>query len=125
MIAGLLLAGCTTSTADVDLQWRAHAEHGDILVGADGMTLYIFTDDDGGESTCYDQCAANWPPLIVDGTPSTADDVTGNVGTTERDDGSMQATYNGQPLYYWQGDDEPGDATGHGVGGVWFVVESP
>ncbi len=29
----------------------------------------------------------------------------------------MQVTYNGLPLYYWQGDAKPGDATGQGVGG--------
>jgi hypothetical protein len=26
------------------------------------------------------------------------------------------------PLYYWAADAKPGDTTGHGVAGVWFVV---
>src|SRR5581483_2981787 len=40
----------------------------------------------------------------------------------DRADGSKQVTYNGMPLYYWQGDKAPGDTTGQGVGNVWWVV---
>lgn len=48
--------------------------------------------------------------------------VAGELGVTERDDGTQQATYNGWPLYLWINDSAPGDATGHEVGDVWFVV---
>ena len=48
--------------------------------------------------------------------------MTGELDVIERDDGSMQVTYDGQPLYYWANDNAPGDATGHEVGGVWFVA---
>jgi predicted lipoprotein with Yx(FWY)xxD motif len=34
----------------------------------------------------------------------------------------MQVTYNGWPLYGWVKDKTPGDTTGQGVGGNWFVV---
>ena len=44
------------------------------------------------------------------------------LGTTERDDGAMQVTYNGWPLYHFGGDQAPGDRNGHGVGDVWYVV---
>jgi predicted lipoprotein with Yx(FWY)xxD motif len=44
------------------------------------------------------------------------------VGTITRDDGTVQATLDGWPLYYWQGDKAPGDATGQGVQGVWWVL---
>ena len=117
------LAGCASPAPDADLQWRDHPDHGAILVDADGMTLYVFTNDEDGQSSCYGGCAENWPPYVVDGTPTAADDVTGQAGTTERDDGDLQVTYDGQPLYYWQGDGGPGDATGHGVNDVWFVVK--
>jgi predicted lipoprotein with Yx(FWY)xxD motif len=33
-----------------------------------------------------------------------------------------QMTYNGWPLYYYIKDKAPGDTTGQGVGGTWFVV---
>ena len=111
-------AGATSFTVQV----TTHSEHGVILTDGEGMTLYLFTQDEEGESTCYDQCAEAWPPLIVEGSPTIPDGLPGEFGTTERDGGSVQVTYNGMPLYYWQGDEEPGDATGHGVNDVWFVV---
>jgi predicted lipoprotein with Yx(FWY)xxD motif len=99
-------------------------ELGDFLVGANGMTLYLFTVDEEGLSTCYEQCAANWPPVLVQ--PGEAlvpgAGVTGELGVAERDDGSLQVIYDGKPLYYWVNDQAPGDTTGQGVNDVWFVV---
>lgn len=97
---------------------------GPFLVGPNGMTLYMFDPDTLDTSNCYNQCAENWPPLTVDSADAitTADDLPGEVGTTERTDGTLQVTYNGMPLYYWIRDDAPGDTTGQGVGGVWWIV---
>lgn len=95
---------------------------GDILVDAEGLTLYLFTQDSGGESVCYDQCAENWPPLTVEGTPEAGEGVTAELGTTERDDGSMQVTAAGNPLYYFAGDNEPGDVNGQGLNDAWYVL---
>ena len=39
-----------------------------------------------------------------------------------RPDGTTQITFYGQPLYTFSGDAKPGDTTGQGTGGVWFVV---
>jgi len=44
------------------------------------------------------------------------------LGTTQRKDGKLQATYNGMPLYYYVKDIKAGDTKGQGVGGVWFLV---
>jgi predicted lipoprotein with Yx(FWY)xxD motif len=97
---------------------------GDFLIGANGMTLYLFTNDEENISNCYDQCAANWPPLLVQAgeVPVPGAGVEGELGVTERDDETLQVTYNGIPLYFWVNDEAPGDTTGHGVGDVWFVV---
>jgi predicted lipoprotein with Yx(FWY)xxD motif len=45
------------------------------------------------------------------------------LGTIDRPDGSVQATYDGFPLYYFAGDAAPGDANGESVGGVWFIAD--
>ncbi|MDF1499021.1 MAG: hypothetical protein P1P76_00905 [Anaerolineales bacterium] len=96
---------------------------GEILVDAEGLTLYLFTNDTPGKSTCYDGCAANWPALIVDGDFIGGEGIDADLlAATTRDDGSMQVTYNGWPLYYYVLDQSPGDVSGQGVGGVWFVV---
>ena len=36
-----------------------------VLTDAKGMTLYIWDKDAVGVSNCYDQCAVNWPPILV------------------------------------------------------------
>lgn len=97
-------------------------EYGDVLVDSEGMSLYLFTQDEEGTSTCYGDCEDAWPPLTVEGEPSAGSDVTASLGTTERDDGSMQVTAEGWPLYYYAGDSEPGDTEGQGVGDVWFLL---
>lgn len=96
---------------------------GDYLAGPNGMTLYTFTKDEANKSNCAGQCAVNWPALApVDPMPSVPG-LTGTLGKITRDDGSSQVTYNGKPLYYWINDKNPGDVTGEGVGGVWFVAK--
>ncbi len=101
----------------------SHTAAGDALAGAGGMTLYVLTADTGGISTCSGDCATTWPPLLGDGSEVTAGEgVTGEFGTTTRDDGSKQITHDGQPLYYFGNDQAAGDAGGQGVGGVWFIA---
>jgi predicted lipoprotein with Yx(FWY)xxD motif len=101
---------------------RTDADLGNILVDARGMTLYMYTKDDPSVSNCYDACATAWPPLLTDSDPTGPDAVAAGLGTTTRNDGGVQVTYNGMPLYYWAKDQKPGDTTGQNVGGVWFVV---
>jgi predicted lipoprotein with Yx(FWY)xxD motif len=99
---------------------------GSALAGEGGLTLYIFTNDTEGQSTCTGDCATNWPPLVIEeGQEATAGEgVTAEwIGTITRDDGSMQVTYEGRPLYYFQADAAPGDSNGEGVGGVWFIAD--
>lgn len=98
---------------------------GEILVDGDGMTLYLFTNDTqgSGASTCEGQCLVNWPPLV--GEPMAGEGVDDSLlGSFTKPDGTVQATYNGWPLYYWVADAAPGDTTGQGVQGVWFVLDS-
>jgi predicted lipoprotein with Yx(FWY)xxD motif len=104
----------TVSTASTDL--------GTVLVDADGMTLYLFDPDAQGASSCYDDCAANWPPLTADDPTAGAGVDSALLGTTERDDGTVQVTYDGWPLYRWAGDEQPGDTTGQGIQDVWWVI---
>jgi predicted lipoprotein with Yx(FWY)xxD motif len=97
---------------------------GSYVTGRDGKSLYIFTKDHDDTSTCNGDCAASWPPATV----TMADDanagtgVTGTLGTITRDDGSMQLTLGGHPVYYFGGDKAAGDTNGQGVGEVWFLA---
>jgi predicted lipoprotein with Yx(FWY)xxD motif len=102
----------------------AESPLGPILTDATGMTLYLFTNDSPGESACSADCLVNWPPLIVSSAADAVagDGVAGELGTIEREDGSLQVTIADIPLYFFAGDSEPGDLSGHQVGGVWFAV---
>jgi len=98
---------------------------GSFLVDDKGMTLYLFTKDTPNTTVCYDKCATAWPPLLTTGAPAAGDGVdTSKLGTTTRKDGTVQVTYNGWPLYYYEKDKAPGDVVGQDVGGVWYVVSA-
>jgi predicted lipoprotein with Yx(FWY)xxD motif len=113
--------GLATSTP-VELR-LASTDLGDILSDSDGNTLYLFVPDAQGESVCYDQCEAAWPPLVGD--VNAGDGVDGSLlGTAERTDGSVQVTYDGWPLYYFANDAAPGDTNGQGLNDVWYVVDA-
>lgn len=89
------------------------------------MTVYIFTKDvkDSGTSNCTGNCLVTWPALTVDAgvTPTGGPGVTGTLGTiTRADDGTLQVTYNGLPLYFFSGDAAPGDS--NGVYANWEAV---
>lgn len=103
-------------------------ELGQYLVDQDGMALYFFLPDAQGASTCYDDCASNWPPVLVDSADALPTAGAGLdqalFGTVERDDGTTQLTYNGWPLYYYVGDMAAGDTNGQGLGGNWFLVSA-
>lgn len=104
----------------------AETAAGEALTGPDGMTLYIFLNDtQGGDaSSCSGDCLANWPALTVDeGQEATGGEgVDGEFATITRDDGALQVTYEGWPLYYFAADEAPGDSNGEGVGEVWFIA---
>jgi predicted lipoprotein with Yx(FWY)xxD motif len=95
---------------------------GDVVVDAEGFTLYLFEKDTGTTSTCVDACAAAWPPATVTGTPTASSDITGAVTTTTRPDGSTQIVLAGHPLYRFASDTAPGDVMGQGVAGSWYAV---
>ena len=89
-----------------------------ILTDAKDMTLYIWDKDAVGVSNCYDQCAVNWPPLLVPADTA----VSGDFTLVDRTDGTKMWAYKGMPLYYWVEDMAPGDIKGDGVGGVWHLA---
>jgi predicted lipoprotein with Yx(FWY)xxD motif len=97
-----------------------------VVIDGAGFTLYRFDPDSANPSkaTCNDACAVTWPPVVidpqgkifVDGVDKSA------VGAVKRDDGSLQVTVGGWPVYRFSKDLKPGDTNGQGVGGTWFGV---
>lgn len=111
VLAGPALAAGPFTTVETD--------KGPVLAGDKGMTLYTFRKDTQGESSCYDQCAVNWPPAIA-ASDAAAE---GAYSLVTRKDGAKQWAKDGMPLYYWIKDTKQGDATGDGVNGVWDAAK--
>jgi predicted lipoprotein with Yx(FWY)xxD motif len=113
----------TTSSATVSV---ANTGLGKVLVDSKGRTLYLFAKDSGKKSTCSGACATAWPPLRASGKPTAGSGAKASLlGTTPRSDGKPQVTYNGHPLYGFQGDSKAGDTNGQGstgFGAPWYVL---
>jgi predicted lipoprotein with Yx(FWY)xxD motif len=119
------LVPVTGATGSAAVQVATDPKLGQILVAANGMTLYTFALDSAGASKCRTDCSAYWPAYVVSAAPSAGAGITGKLGTLTRSDGSLQVTYNGLPLYTYILDNKPGDVIGEGVndfGGVWHAA---
>ncbi len=106
-----------------DLNLVQNADFGQILTDADGYTVYLFTNDEqgAGTSACEGDCIAAWP--VVGEITSPAGSLDADlVGSIERSDGTIQATYNGWPLYRFANDEVTSDTNGQGVNGIWWVI---
>jgi predicted lipoprotein with Yx(FWY)xxD motif len=148
IVAGTALAGCTgsgssptiaaaastlasasasASASQATVEAMSVGSIGTVLVaGSNGMTVYTFAKDakDSGASNCTAACLTRWPALTVAAgvTPSGGSAVTGTLGTiTRADDGTIQVTYNGLPLYFFSGDTAAGDS--NGVYTNWAAVK--
>jgi predicted lipoprotein with Yx(FWY)xxD motif len=149
---GLLLAGCggdddddsgatgaattaTSTTAEVGSAAPAgkgttieasSSDYGQVLFDSDDQAIYYFDKERGSKSECYGACAEAWPPVLTEGAPQAGSGAqTGLLGTTQRDDGTTQVTYDGHPLYYYV-DDPKGQVLCHNVnefGGLWLAVQ--
>ena len=118
ILSAVLLAACagyaTTPAGPARIS-------GDVLTGANGMTLYVFDKHvaGSGKSVCNGPCATNWPPLLVTDGESAGSD----FSVVLRDDSRKQWAYKGKPLYFWVKDQKPGDMTGEGVNNIWHVAK--
>jgi predicted lipoprotein with Yx(FWY)xxD motif len=112
-------ASGSTGTSSVALNTAKVQGLGNVLVGQNGHTVYLFTNDTGSTSTCTGSCASTWPAVITGGQPTVSGSVDDSkIGTNN----AGQVTYNGHPLYYYGGDSKAGLANGQGIGGIWFAV---
>jgi predicted lipoprotein with Yx(FWY)xxD motif len=113
----------TVAVADVD-------GIGEILVDSTGMALYSADEEADGQVRCVDGCTSFWEPLTVDGTAPTGAPGVGELGVTERPDGTQQVTADGKLLYTFV-QDSAGNVTGDGFADdfgdqhlTWHVVHT-
>jgi predicted lipoprotein with Yx(FWY)xxD motif len=100
---------------------------GKFLVDSKGRTLYLFEADKQNVSNCSSACLGIWPAFSANGKAPTVTGgvVAGKLSVTKPGNGKSIVSYNGHPLYYYVGDQKPGDTTGQGLnqfGAGWYVV---
>lgn len=118
-LAMSFIGGAQSQVVDVAYDQR----YGAILTDSEGYSLYLYTVDEENVSNCTGACTRNWPPVLVDEMPTAAEGLNAELlGTIEREDGTVQLTYNGWPLYRSNRDSEPGQILGQRLGGVFFLV---
>ncbi|MFJ8111293.1 SCO0930 family lipoprotein [Streptomyces sp. NPDC096132] len=99
---------------------------GEIVRDGKGRTLYRFTKDTAWpmKSNCLGDCLGTWKPAK----PVDVTNVKGIdpelLSTYTRPDGTKQLALDCWPLYWFTGDQNPGDTNGQGVGGTWFAVRA-
>jgi predicted lipoprotein with Yx(FWY)xxD motif len=124
--SGAKAAPSTTPVPSTITLLTAEAPFGTYLTDSAGRALYMWDADREGSSTCYGDCAAEWPPLTVGDAAEAGPNVDASlIGTVARTDGTQQVTYGGWPLYYFESDVQPGELSGQGdtgFGAVWWVV---
>ena len=139
-MAVLLLASCKKNDSttppvtpvvprtDIHID-SSNATLGKYIVDKDGKTLYFFSNDVAGVSTCTGGCLAAWPIFYVDNSAATYSNglVEDDFKTITTTAGTKQTTYKGWPLYYFAPggvQEAAGKTTGEGVGNVWFVAKT-
>ncbi|MEU6234981.1 SCO0930 family lipoprotein [Kitasatospora sp. NPDC047058] len=114
------------ATGGAKVSVAANPQLGQIVVDAQGMTLYQFAKDPSWpmKSMCEGQCAMTWKPApVVD--PSQVSGVDPKlIGKLQRSDGTWQLSVNCKPVYTFTGDKAPGDANGNGKDNLWFAINA-
>lgn len=115
-------AGCPVEGAENEVTTLNGKLVGGLSSDFPDASLYVFDSDmsTDGESACNGQCAVTWPPLLV-----TDGEVSGfsKLATIVRNDQTIQATYDGRPLYFYSGDTEVGQTNGDAIPG-WHSVNA-
>ncbi len=98
---GITLVDVSTAGGVPQLLWRR-------LGDADGNPLYTYDADQPGKSSCYGDCAREFPPLVAESRVTAS----GDWSVILRDDHVRQWAYQGRLLYRYSGKDPVGEAPG-------------
>jgi predicted lipoprotein with Yx(FWY)xxD motif len=130
VVAGVTIAASAQGTPGAAPRLSVRStEYGKALFGPSGKVLYVFGADRATTSRCYGVCATAWPPLLTKTTKTAslagAGVQTRLLGTTKRKNGTLQVTYNGHPLYYYEGDKVGQVKCQHANmhGGLWLILK--
>ncbi|MCV7360105.1 COG4315 family predicted lipoprotein [Mycolicibacterium neworleansense] len=126
VVIGLAAPG--TANAEEPVLTRQASDLGEIVVDAEGMTVYAFQGDTPASSGCGEGCLQKWPAVLApDPLPAQASGIDGVLGVYLRPDGTRQLTLNSHPLYTFVQDTAAGQHNGVGKqlgNSKWGVMQS-
>ena len=101
----------------------AHPTLGNILTDGAGRVLYFFTPDSPAGNPMFS--GSSWPYVSVPAAPKADAGVTATLASSSfgRTNGPF-LTINTRPSYTYAGDATAGQATGHGLGFVWYTIKA-
>ena len=108
--------GTQQAAAGLTISSRQVSGLGAVLTSQSGRTLYTPEQEANGSIKCTGSCLGFWFPVTMaqGATPHAASGVTGKLSSVKRpDNGDLQLTYNGDPLYTFRLDTAPGQAHGN------------
>ena len=112
----------TVPAGGFDVAIGSDSNFGNYLTDGTGKSLYIFAKDNENLSNCEGDCLTKWPVFYTENSVVPSGLNSSDFGVITRDDGMLQTTYNGNPLYYFFNDKMQGDINGHQVKDVWFLI---
>jgi predicted lipoprotein with Yx(FWY)xxD motif len=124
---GTATAATRTGGTRIDLH---RSRVGKILVSSKGFTIYVFTADTKNHDNCQSKphCTLSWAPVLTKGKPVAGAGVhQSRLGTTKLNNGTLQVTYNGHPLYTYIGDTQKHDTSYVNFpqfGGKWRAINA-
>ncbi|HEX5608667.1 MAG TPA: hypothetical protein VFX45_01085 [Solirubrobacterales bacterium] len=131
----MALAGCGGDSSDETsdsnvavIQLEPVPGVGKVLVNADGKTLYRSTYDLKWDTVthCNGGCTKIWKPELTATKPDPGPGIEAfKLGTLKRKDGTLQATYDGWPLYSYsrEGPRESKGLALLSAGQTWYALE--
>jgi predicted lipoprotein with Yx(FWY)xxD motif len=137
VIAGLLLAGCSSSPSTSSIRPRPgktgltlfsyHTTYGQVVGSIAGIVAYANDQERTGHFVCTSAtCTQTWQPWLTYGVKVKAGSGVqpSLIGTVKRPDGTVQMSYGGHPLYIYAFNKHALQANAQGAGGVWYVVDT-
>jgi len=120
------------AAAGLTISSRPVSGVGTVLTSQSGRTLYTPEQEANGSIKCTGSCLGFWFPVTMaqGATPHAASSLAGKLGSVKRpDNGDLQLTYQGDPLYTFRLDSAPGQAHGNnftdsfgGQAFIWHVA---
>lgn len=100
-----------------------HPSYGEILTDQSGNVLYGFSIDSVGGDPLYSGSTWLLAPQITDPEPDAGVTAALTSGTFSNTSGGPWLKVNNRPVFTYAGDSEPNQASGHGLGSVWFTIK--